>query len=142
MLNSPEDKTEIILAQWQTCVEMANSVSQRRDTMNNIFVTLNLAIVTAVSVNWNIKAIYMFCIGVVLCIIWIFMLRNYRMLNAAKFNVINGLESKLPFAPFYDEWEQLKKGKRYIEGTILDCSLPVIFIAIYFISSIYIFLTK
>lgn len=24
----------VILAQWQTCVEMANSVSQRRDTMN------------------------------------------------------------------------------------------------------------
>ena len=24
--------TEIVLTQWQTCVEMANSVSQRRDT--------------------------------------------------------------------------------------------------------------
>ena len=36
---------EIILAQWQTCVEMANSVSQRGDTMNNIFIKLNLALV-------------------------------------------------------------------------------------------------
>ena len=31
---------DLILAQWQTCVEMANSVSQRRDTMNNVFITL------------------------------------------------------------------------------------------------------
>ena len=27
---------ESLLAQWQTCVEMANSVSSRRDTMNNL----------------------------------------------------------------------------------------------------------
>lgn len=43
-----DDKTDVILAQWQTCVEMANSVSQRRDTMNNIFVTLNLAEINAI----------------------------------------------------------------------------------------------
>lgn len=29
--NYDSNKSEIILAQWQTCVEMANSVSQRRD---------------------------------------------------------------------------------------------------------------
>ncbi|MDO4650165.1 MAG: hypothetical protein Q4B26_16110 [Eubacteriales bacterium] len=44
-----EDKTEMILVQWQTCVDMANSISQRRDSMNNIFITLNLAIIAAVS---------------------------------------------------------------------------------------------
>lgn len=36
-----EDKDQDVLAIWQTCVEMANGVSQRRDTMNNLFVTLN-----------------------------------------------------------------------------------------------------
>ena len=39
--NTTEDK-ELLLNQWQTCVDMANSVSQRRDNMNNIFITLNL----------------------------------------------------------------------------------------------------
>ena len=33
LLKTTDDKTEIVLAQCQTCVEMANSVSQRRDTM-------------------------------------------------------------------------------------------------------------
>ena len=52
-----ESKDELLLTQWQTCVEMANSISQRRDTMNNIFVTLNLAIIAAVSVVWDIKSL-------------------------------------------------------------------------------------
>ena len=45
---------DLILAQWQTYVEMANSVSQRRDAMNNVFITLNLALLTAVSLAWDI----------------------------------------------------------------------------------------
>ena len=46
---------DLILAQWQTYVEMANSVSQRRGVMNNAFITLNLALLTAVSLAWDIK---------------------------------------------------------------------------------------
>ena len=48
-MDSHKNNLEIILAQWQTCVEMANSVSQRRDTTNNVFITINLAIVAAFS---------------------------------------------------------------------------------------------
>lgn len=46
MQNDKKYVTDVksVLAQWQTCVEMANATSQRRDTMNNIFVTLNLGI--------------------------------------------------------------------------------------------------
>lgn len=44
-------KDDLLSIQWQTCVEMANSVSQRRDTMNNLFVTLNLAIIAGISIS-------------------------------------------------------------------------------------------
>ena len=54
MENTTEDK-ELLLNQWQTCVDMANSVSQRRDNMNNIFITLNLAIMSAVSITMTIS---------------------------------------------------------------------------------------
>lgn len=37
--NIEEEQQETLLAQWQTCVEMANAVSERRDNMNNLFVT-------------------------------------------------------------------------------------------------------
>ncbi len=129
-----EDKTEIILAQWQTCVEMANSVSQRRDTMNNIFVTLNLAIIAAVSLTWDIKSLFILVSGIVVCIIWMLFIRNYKLLNTEKFNVINHIENKLPVKPFNDEWEKLKNNKKYVDGTKLERILPIMFIALYVIA--------
>lgn len=104
-MKETENRTEIILAQWQTCVEMANSVSQRRDAMNNIFITLNLAIIAAVSITWNIKSLFILVAGIVVCAIWLLFIRNYKLLNTEKFNVINTIEKKLPVKPFNDEWE-------------------------------------
>ena len=48
---------------WQTCVEMADSISHRRDTMNNLFVTLNIAIVAAISWMWDIKTAFLCLAG-------------------------------------------------------------------------------
>ena len=42
-MDTNDMETSMIIGQWQTCVEMANSVSQRRDIMNNTFITVNLA---------------------------------------------------------------------------------------------------
>ena len=98
MENTTEDK-ELLLNQWQTCVDMANSVSQRRDNMNNIFITLNLAIMAAVSITWDIKSLFILIAGITICILWILNIRNYKLLNTAKFNVINSIEEKLPSAP-------------------------------------------
>lgn len=116
LLKTTDDKTEIVLAQWQTCVEMANSVSQRRDTMNNIFVTLNLAIVAAISLNWDVKSLFILVAGIVVSVIWLLFIRNYKLLNTEKFNVINDIEKKLPVKPFNDEWKRLEKNKKYQDG--------------------------
>lgn len=35
---------EAILEQWKTCVEMANSNTEKRNTSNNVFITINSAI--------------------------------------------------------------------------------------------------
>ena len=130
-MKNTDDKTEIILAQWQTCVEMSNSVSQRRDTMNNIFVTLNLAIIAAVSITWDIKSLFILAAGIVVCIIWILFIRNYKLLNTEKFNVINDIENKLPVKPFNDEWKKLKNNKKYKDSTKLEITLPIMFFVLY-----------
>lgn len=135
-MKETENKTEIILSQWQTCVEMANSVSQRRDAMNNIFITLNLAIIAAVSITWNIKSLFILVAGIVVCVIWLFFIRNYKLLNAEKFNVINTIEKKLPVTPFNDEWEKLKNNKKYADCTKLEKALPIMFIILYVVSVI------
>lgn len=135
-MKKTEDKIEIILAQWQTCVDMANSISQRRDTMNNIFVTLNLAIIAAVSITWNIKSLFILVAGIVVCVIWLLFIRNYKLLNTEKFNVINSIEKNLPVQPFNDEWEKLKNNKKYTDGTKLEKTLPIMFIILYIIAVI------
>lgn len=136
LLKTTDDKTEIVLAQWQTCVEMANSVSQRRDTMNNIFVTLNLAIIAAVSINWEMKSLFILIAGIVVCVLWLLFIRNYKLLNTEKFNVINEIEKKLPVKPFNDEWKKLERNKKYKDSTKLEKTLPIMFIVLYVIAII------
>ena len=127
-------RNELLLAQWQTCVEMANSISQRRDTMNNVFITLNLALTAAVSLVWDIKSILILFAGIIVCVLWLFFIRNYKQLNSAKFDVINGIEEKLPSQPFCDEWEILKGNKKYMDGTRLEKYLPIMFIVLYIVT--------
>lgn len=129
---------DTLLAQWQTCVEMANAVSERRDTMNNLFVTLNLAIVAAVSFIWDTKTIALLVSGIIVCGVWILFIRNFRELNKAKFEVINKLEQSLPAPAFSDEWQFLTKSGKYIEGTKLEKFLPFAFGILYIVIFIYI----
>ena len=137
------DKSEeTSLTQWQTCVEMSNAVSQRRDAMNNLFVTLNLAIVAAASFIWDAKTIMLLVSGIIVCVVWIFFIRNFRELNRAKFEVINKLEQSLPVSAFSDEWQSLKKSKKYIEGTKLEKVLPYAFCVLYVVIFILITLQR
>ena len=126
-----KDNKEIILAQWQTGVDMANSTSQRRDAMNNLFATLNIALIAATSIVWDLKSIMMAVGGVILCSVWLAFVKYFRQLNEAKFKVINDLEKKLPEQPFSDEWTILKKQKKRTEGTKLERILPIAFIILY-----------
>lgn len=124
-------KKEILLAQWQTCVEMANDVSKRRDKMNNLFVTLNIAIIAAITYVWDTKTLFLICTGIVVCIVWIQFIINFRELNRVKFKVINKIEILLPVHAFSEEWNLLTKSKKYIEGTTLEKTMPVVFILVY-----------
>ena len=102
--------------------------------MNNIFVTLNLAIIAAVSITWDLKSLFILATGIVICIIWILFIRNYKLLNTEKFNVINDIEKKLPVKPFNDEWKKLKSNKKYRDSTKLENTLPIMFIVLYVIA--------
>ena len=142
MTNNTEMTSTEILEQWKTCVEMANSVSQRRDTMNNIFVTLNLAVITAVSLVWDMKSLLILLAGIVVCILWMRIIKNYKLLNTAKFDVIAHIENKLPYQPFVKEWNELKQNKKYVDGTKLERALPVTFIVIYGVAAIVLSIIK
>ena len=137
-----EDKDQDVLAIWQTCVEMANGVSQRRDTMNNLFVTLNIAVIAAVSWMWDVKTVLLCAVGFVICVVWLLYINNFKRLNAAKFRVIYDLEERLGVTPFKDEWDILKKTKRYLEGTKLERILPIAFALGYAVVFVILICTK
>ena len=137
-----EDKKQDVLAIWQTCVEMANGVSQRRDTMNNLFVTLNIAVIAAVSWMWDVKTVFLCVAGLVICVVWLLYINNFKRLNTAKFRVIYDLEERLGVTPFKDEWDILNKTKRYLEGTKLERILPIAFALGYAVVFVILICTK
>ena len=137
-----EDKKQDVLAIWQTCVEMANGVSQRRDTMNNLFVTLNIAVIAAVSWMWDVKTVFLCVAGLVICVVWLLYINNFKRLNTAKFRVIYDLEERLGVTPFKDDWDILKKTKRYLEGTKLERILPIAFALGYAVVFVILICTK
>ena len=91
---------ETLIQQWQTCVDMANSISQRRDTMNNLFVTLNLAVVATITIVWDLKSMLISCVGIVICCVWWRFITYFKHLNQAKFFVISELEQNMKIKPF------------------------------------------
>ena len=64
------------------------------------------------------------------------------MLNAAKFKVIQQIEENLPVSPFKDEWDELKRNKRYKDGKKLETILPIMFMVLYAIAIIAILVSK
>lgn len=134
MAKEKDDDRDLIIQQWQTCVEMANAVSERRDNTNNIFITLNLAIIAAISFIWDIKSLVLSIAGILICIGWFMFLRNFRGLNSAKYQVINEMEKKLPVKAFEDEWKNIKQNKKYLESSKLERFYPSVFIFIYIVT--------
>ena len=134
MVDIPPDLSDndknVLLEQWRTCVEMADHISSRRDTMNSLFITINLSLIAAISLSWQGKSIIIAVSGVVLCYLWYHLIEYYRNLNNAKFEVILALEKGLPSQPFSEEWDSFEK-KKSQEGTTLEKILPAVFILLH-----------
>lgn len=136
-----EDKLykDHLLEQYKLCVQMADKISERRNTANVFFLTLHTTIITAI--GFAIEKITLIepawfvtfpTVGiVVLCITWWWIIRSYRNLNTAKFKVIGKMEKLLPYSPFWeDEWNELGEGKdwkKYLPLTAIEQWVPIIF---------------
>jgi len=161
-----DDETSVLLELYKTAVEMADRVSARRAGANSFFVTLNTALAAIVGIvsaarkpppHGNVPSFDAFglCItaaaGVVLATVWWALLRYYRRLGRAKWDVINRLERRLPASPFTDEWAELhpeetptgtdpvRRGRwrsirlrvKHREATVVEQVVPFVFVALY-----------
>ena len=143
----PEDYGENyqihLLEQYKLYVEMADRVSQRRDQSNRFYAGLMSAIVALLVVmgrlgvsgsNWDIALLVAGLLGVSLSVIWYINLGSYRVLNSAKYHVINDMESQLPRAGFTDEWAYLRPEKgpaRYFQLTRIERYVPLLVLVLF-----------
>lgn len=160
------DDISTILQLYQTAVEMADRISARRAGANTFSLTLNTALAAVVGIvssarkpppNGNLPTFDAFGLvvtaisGIVLALVWWLLLRYYRRLNGAKFDVINKLELRLPVQPYTDEWAILHPGEsmhdenagnpsrwkklhrkvKHREASLVEQVIPFVFIFIY-----------
>jgi len=92
---------------YKLAVETADRISARRGIANSFFLTANTGIVAILGsqdVRW-----YLAAAGIVFAGAWWALLRGYRDLNSAKFEIILAMEERLPVRVYGDEWDRLRR---------------------------------
>jgi hypothetical protein len=119
---------------YKLSVEMADRVSARRAVASSFFLTVQTGIVASLAFvegqRWSIALG-----GIVASATWWLLLRSYRQLNSAKFQVIHEMEKMLPAAPYTDEWKILDRKdtpfrERYAALGLIEQTVPVVFLVI------------
>lgn len=118
---------------YKLAVEMSDRLSARRGLANSFFLTVHTglaAIVGGRMFGWQVPAA-----GIVLAVTWWALLRSYRDLNAAKFEVIVRMETRLAVAVFGDERAHYaaRRGRfrRYRELGKVERVVPWVFAVVY-----------
>ena len=138
-----------VLDLYKLCVEMADRVSARRTSANSFFLTLHTTLLGVFSFFGGAALVgggkspggLFFLViaiaGPLLSAAWWLLLKSYRDLNAAKFEVISSMERDFAVQPYSDEWQLLQqdrvKGwrKRYAEQGVVERLVPGVFAILY-----------
>ena len=123
----------VILEQWKACVEMANSNTEKRTNSNNIFITINAALLAVISFSLDYESIALSIVGIAVCIVWLNSIESYKKLSSVKYDIINEIELQLPLRPFTYEWERLSNDN-YLKLTKIEKALPILFVVLYSIA--------
>ncbi|MEO0422741.1 MAG: hypothetical protein AAF184_10425 [Pseudomonadota bacterium] len=100
------------LTLYSDYVASADRISDRRQLANSFFLTANTALLalTGYFSEDGDSLIWLAAFaGILFSFTWRRLITAYRNLNAAKFDVINQLEQRLPFAAYEEEWVRLKQ---------------------------------
>jgi len=127
-----------LLDQYKLYVEMADKISERRQSANSYFLSVNSALLAFVGyVTTKETGDYLWLLGIAgiaLSYLWYRLIRSYRDLNAAKFLVIHAIERRLPLSPYNAEWEALGKGNSpvlYKPVTHIELGVPWVFLGLH-----------
>ena len=141
-----------LLELYKFAVEMADRVSaRRRATSNSFFLAVNAALTAFIGIldtsgrnsaasssqTDHFGATVIAVSGIVFACAWWLLLRSYRDLSRAKWDVITGLESRLDIRLYQDEWKLLTAQepttwrRRYRELGFVERIVPLLFLGVY-----------
>jgi hypothetical protein len=139
----PEDARrpdrETLLRVYFNSVEMADRVSQRRQSANSFYLSINTAFLSAFYVfkpnelDVLSSTIVAVC-GISLCVLWLRNILSYKDLNSGKFAVICRLEEHIGCAPYTAEWKYLKRGtekSKYRPFNETERAVPIVFLSVF-----------
>ena len=141
---------EHLLEQYKLYVESVEKTSDRRQQANNYFITINAALISLIGLSFQVKVLenvawtksLLALVGIVICVVFWFLIRSYKQLNTAKFLLIHEIEKHLPLALYKYEWKVLGEGKdasKYYPFSHIELSVPWVF-GIFYILFGYFFL--
>jgi hypothetical protein len=139
-----ESPPEAYLEQYKIYLETLDRISERRQTANSFFLSLNTGICGLLGYLFSKDSdpeLKCFCwilpvAGIFLSVFWLRLVTSYRQLNTGKFVVLHLVEKHLPLAPYGAEWIALAKGKDrkvYLPLTHVEVWIPRLFILMYII---------
>ncbi|MCF6444503.1 hypothetical protein [Nereida sp. MMG025] len=110
---------------YETYVDAAMLSEGKRQTANQAYLSLSLAIVTASSSFESFPLWLAASMVVFISLIWFATIWKYRQLARIKFEVIVELEKQLEFAPFTKEWGLTPKTGKLFGLTRLEKAVPI-----------------
>ena len=127
---------------YKVYVGTADKISERRQTANSFFLSVNTAIIGLVSylqASSNTKPHFGFYLmvsaaGMVICYMWYRLVLSYKQINSGKFKIIHQMEEHLPLSPYEAEWEMLGRGedsKKYLPFTHVEILVPWVFFGLH-----------
>jgi hypothetical protein len=127
-----------LLEQYKLYVEMADRISERRQSANSYFLSVNSAILAFVGyVTSKESSDYLWLLGIAgatLSFLWYRLIRSYRDLNTAKFKVVHQIEKKLPISPYDAEWNAMGRGENptlYKPVSHIEGGVPWVFLILH-----------
>ena len=142
------DYKEHLFEQYKLYVESVEKTSDRRQHANNYFITINTAPISLIGLSFQIKFFenlagiksVLALLGIIICIVFWFLIRSYKQLNTGKFAVIHEIEKHLPLALYKYEWEVLGEGKddkKYYPFSHVELLIPWVFGTLYAVLGLY-----
>lgn len=142
-----------LFEQYKLFIDSIEKTSDRRQQANNYFIAINTALISIIGLSFQVKVFdnatwlksLLALLGIIICVIFWFLIRSYKQLNTGKFEVIHEIEKQLPLALYKYEWEILGEGKeknKYYPFSHIELWIPWVFGTIYAILGIYFFCTN